>query len=1053
MNDTLIINTISKTYFVILSIFTFIALSLLSIFIILQNGLYIDALTIKGVHVEELYIKWNEKLDVSAKNILINTHQNTNTSPISSKLIQSSLNKIALVSSIVNSVNVETLHINDIQASIFYKEGEEGYINLSSQAFQLKSILTMNPQYIKLSIEKFHSLHKDISLQGTLYLDRKNFKIYTKTTLNIHDDINLTSFALLQNMQIKYAIKNNKKIKNIKYLIDSFKIPKSVRYWLLDAIRMDYLSIENANGSLDLHHLDNAINNLRVHATLHKLNYTYNTQLDAIHTQKTKLIFKKGILYIRPQKAYSYGMYLDKSWLKIDFTQKEELLTLHLLFDDGMLNQDVLKILNTYKIKLPFLQHTGKVSTNLTIKVGLRNIDIDAKGNFVTKNANFDYLGLNIDVQKAHIQLNNYDVKINNMLASYQDIANANVNVVYNAKKSQGEISLELSKVNLAQTKLQLFAKPLRVVYKIAPNNDTIHVDKSTWLVNTQKLIINPIDIPFDLNTLMVQVPTTFFDTPHISNGFISGFVDVKKQIASFNLDILSLKYKNLSLKGSNTQLKVHYDKELTLSSENDIQIDVDGFNLKISDLLLHITSKMIRIHKTKINMNDLVFTEITSKYNFQETKNRVHLNYLNIADNNISLYKQKNIELNIDLDPSFTTISSNELASEFFIKENSWRFKTKSLAKLAKNSSLLQKLKITQGKLIVEKRKKGKAIYANANLNYQYPFLLINKKNIINYNIKAVFLKDKTNIRINDNMQVTIDDMIKVQIKNITLDLQELLKIKNNVQLPQTKSKPKTIVLEAKNVALQLTPTRKILSDTIAMQSDNNITTLQLKYKDALAGFKIEDNIFHLYGSQFNDTFMESLFSLSKFKGGALEFSIKGSLEDFSGAFYIHDTTVIDYKLLNNILAFINTVPSLLTFSLPDYNDNGLAVQTAYAKFHTVNGLFKISDFLIDAKEIDILGKGEADFYKDTIDLTLNLKTDLGSDVSKIPLVGYILFDKDVVSTSMKITGKLSDPDIHSLLARDIAVAPLNILKRTILLPYTIISDIIGDNTKEKKK
>ena len=48
-------------------------------------------------------------------------------------------------------------------------------------------------------------------------------------------------------------------------------------------------------------------------------------------------------------------MYLDKSWLKIDFTQKDEILTLHLLFD-GKLNKDLLKVLNRYKIKLPFLQ-------------------------------------------------------------------------------------------------------------------------------------------------------------------------------------------------------------------------------------------------------------------------------------------------------------------------------------------------------------------------------------------------------------------------------------------------------------------------------------------------------------------------------------------------------------------------------------------------------------------------------------------------------------------------------------------------------------------------
>ena len=816
---------------------------------------------------------------------------------------------------------------------------------------------------------------------------------------------------------------------------------------------MDYLSIENATGYIDFNHLENAIKNIKINASVHKLNYIYNPQLDAIHTEETQLEFRHGVLFIYPQKAYSYGMYLDKSWLKIDFTQKEELLTLHLLFDDGMLNQDVLHILDTYKIKLPFLQHSGKVHTNLTIKVGLRNIKIDAKGSFFTKNANFDYLGLNIDVPKAHILLDNYDVKINNMLASYQDIADANVSVVYNAKNAKGKISLQFSKIDIVQKKLQLQKKPFKVIYTISPKNDTIHVAKSTWLVKTQKLMIDAMDIPFDLHTLTAQIPTTLFDSPDLTHGFIGGSIDLKKQTASFNLDVLSFKYKALKLKNSNTQLQVHYDKKLTLTAKDNIEFETDGSHITISDLLLDITPQILYLHPMKININDLAFMQMSSNYHFQMQKNNLHLHYLKIVENNISLYNQNNIDLSINFNPTSTIIKADALDARFVMNKDSWKFKTKSLAKLAKNSPLLQKLKLSQGKLTIGKKQKQKAIDVNAYLHFPYPFLLDNNKKITNYHIQAQLFKDKINLNINDTIKINLADMITIKVKNTTLDLQELLKIKNSVKLPQTKSKPKTILLDAKNVALQLTPTRKILSDTIAMQSDRNTTTIQLKYKNGIAGFKIKDKIFHLYGSKFNDIFMESLFSLSKFKGGTLEFSVKGSLDDFSGAFYINDTTVIDYKLLNNILAFVNTVPSLLTFSLPDYNKHGLAVQTAYAKFHAVKGVFKISDFLVHSKELDILGKGNADFYKDTIDLTLNLKTDLGSDASKIPLVGYILFDKDVISTSMKITGKLSDPDVHSLLARDIIVAPLNILKRTILLPYSIVSDMLGEDKKEKKK
>jgi hypothetical protein len=200
----------------------------------------------------------------------------------------------------------------------------------------------------------------------------------------------------------------------------------------------------------------------------------------------------------------------------------------------------------------------------------------------------------------------------------------------------------------------------------------------------------------------------------------------------------------------------------------------------------------------------------------------------------------------------------------------------------------------------------------------------------------------------------------------------------------------------------------------------------------------------------------MENLFSLSKFHGGSLDFSMHGTLDDYSGTFYIKNTTIQDYVVLNNILAFINTVPSLATFSLPGYNKTGLYVDTAYLNFHAKNHIFNVSDIYLDSKEIKIMGKGTASVKYDNIDLTMNLKTDLGSNLSKVPVVGYILFDGSSISTTLKIDGKLTNPNVRSMIARDIAVAPLNIILRTITLPYKLIKgsiDLLDNNTSKDTK
>jgi hypothetical protein len=95
-----------------------------------------------------------------------------------------------------------------------------------------------------------------------------------------------------------------------------------------------------------------------------------------------------------------------------------------------------------------------------------------------------------------------------------------------------------------------------------------------------------------------------------------------------------------------------------------------------------------------------------------------------------------------------------------------------------------------------------------------------------------------------------------------------------------------------------------------------------------------------------------------------------------------------------------------------------------------------------IDSKEMKILGKGVASTKYNILDLDLNLKTDLGSSAYKIPVVGYIIFGEDSVSTSLKIEGALDDPQISTTIAKDIIIAPLNILKRIFLVPYHLFKN-----------
>jgi len=1051
MNDKTVINTISAIYFTIVSLLSFIFLLLTTIFIVLQNGLYIDNISIPNVNVKQLYIKWNEKIDISVKEISIVKKESNSDMDIEHKNIDKYLKSLSLISNWFESIVIEKISLNDISASFKYKDGKRGFIIASSPDFQFNGSIYYESNFLNMKINAFKDTKRKINLTGSLFFNPKNIELSSVFNLNINNDLDAKVFIHTDRKQLDYKLVANKEIKDLTHLIDIANLPKEVRYWALDAIDMSCATIDSVNGFIEFEKLGEAYKNIHIKTTLNKMNYTYDRKLDAIHTEKTLLEFKDGVLFIYPKEAYSYGMFLDKSWIKIDFTKKEEILTLNLLFD-GILNRDMLTILSNYKIDLPFLQRKGKVATNLTITVNLITIDIDAKGDFFTKKANFDYLGLNIDIFDAYIKLNNHDVEINNMKAKYKDIATAEVDVRFNAKISKGTIFFRTKYISLNNSTLLLDKNPINIVYNISPNNDTINIAESRWKYNDFILNLDKMTVPFDLDKLLVKVPPTYFEIDGITSGYIAGNIPVDTMRLNLRADILKFNYKGVEFSQSITPINILYDETLRISSISNILFNIDGSEYDLSDIVVDIGAYSANLkHAKLLSIDGLISTEIGAFYNTKNGTGIVGLEDLSIQDNDSQFYSKDRLILSFESLNNCINIYSEELDAKIIITNSGWDVKLNSLAKIVNNSKFLQRFKLTQGKIALHKKGDEESILFNADIKYPYKLLVQNNIPVKSYKIKGKVNSKKASININENINVKVDHNIAINIKQSGINIPEVLNLLRDINTSSNKKDGKHILLDASNSYLYIGYNRKIISDKISLQYQNSITTAQLEHKNGHAGFKLEKKNIHLYGENFNDEFMDNLFSLAKFKDGKLNFSMNGTIDNYNGLFYMSDTTIVDYKMLNNILAFINTVPSLVTFSLPGYSKSGLNIDSAYMIFNARNSVFKISDFFLDTKEIDILGSGVADLNKDKIDVTLNLKTDLGSSISKIPLVGYILLgDDNTISTTMKITGKLTDPDVKSLIAKDIVVAPINIVTRALLLPYDLLKAIKDTNESE---
>ena len=1045
MKDKIVTSTISTIYATIVTFLVFVILLGISLGFLLREGIFVEDFTLSGLSVKQLYIKWNEKLELSAKDITFHkTAQQNNSSKFSIEKLDRYLHNLALATHYFNTISIEHFHTHNLTATLLFQTNNDGLITVDTPQWHLHAIPSYKEQQLHLTLNKLQSKgEKKISLEGDIVINTLHTTLSSKLALNIADALKSDLIIEADKHRLEYKLTHIQTVTQLAPIINSFDLPKPVLYWARDAIEMEQVTISQAKGFLEYNKLSEALKNITVKAKADKLLYTYNPKLDAIHTSSTDLEFKGGVLYIYPRDAHSYEMALQKSWLKIDFNPKEELLTLHLLFDDGMLNKDVLKILSAYKIKVPFLQHKGRVDTDLTIAVGLRNIGIDAHGLFTTRDANFDYLGLNIDVAKTTIKLDNYDINIQNMQASYQDIAKADVNATYNAKTSHGAITFSLN--DLHYENIKLTNKPLKVIYTLDKSGDSITIPKTLWSIdNTHTLSLDAMQLPFNLDTLEFEIPTTLFTIDPVASGYITGTYHIKTNEAKLLLDLLHLQYDTIKLNQSVAQLQVLYkNNTLSLKAPQTLLFDANGFDMQVDDLSLMVEQSHFALKHTKIKLNKFFTATLSSHRKKDSNTTALRLTNLKIYDQSGTrrLLKKSRLIVYVDNNENNLTISSKGLDARLQITPQQWIFQANSLKKIAKSSKLLTKLHLNNGHFVVSKKSDAKSLRYKLELEYPYTLLTLNDKAVTHYILKGKHNKKITTLNINRVVNAKVHkNEIEVDIKKAGVNIVQLYKLTQDIfDTNESSQTDMTLNLTALDSFIDLSNNRRILADSLKLQYFNKITTAQLQYKQGTAGFKLADNTFHLYGKDFNDLFMQNLFKASKFKGGKLDFSVDGTFEKFHGLVYINKTIMVDYKVLNNVLAFVNTVPSLVTFSLPGYSKEGLAVESAYAQFHSDKGVLDISDFYIDSKEMDIVAKGVIDTNKNTIDLLMNLKTAIGSSASKIPVVGYIIFGKDTVSTSLKVTGDLFDPQVSSTLAKDIVVAPLNIIKRTLTLPYEL--------------
>ncbi len=256
----------------------------------------------------------------------------------------------------------------------------------------------------------------------------------------------------------------------------------------------------------------------------------------------------------------------------------------------------------------------------------------------------------------------------------------------------------------------------------------------------------------------------------------------------------------------------------------------------------------------------------------------------------------------------------------------------------------------------------------------------------------------------------------------------------------------PSATILSAKNTAIVFKSFPLVL-DTARLVVRDGRVLIDGAYHNAMLRADIihgdvvvkADN----FGGDYLNLALQSVLTQNVIGGGL--YSLTGVYRDqvFNGELRMQNTSIKNFKVLQNIVNIINTIPSLIVFRNPRLGAHGYEIAKGRVVFGLSSEYLGLEHIQLTGTTLDVDGDGIIEMSgRKKIDMSLDISTikAFSNVINKIPILNYlILGNKGKISTHVQVGNTLNDPSVKVTLAKDIAQAPFKILRR-IFTPIDII-------------
>ncbi|MDQ7047389.1 MAG: AsmA-like C-terminal domain-containing protein [Sulfurovum sp.] len=281
-----------------------------------------------------------------------------------------------------------------------------------------------------------------------------------------------------------------------------------------------------------------------------------------------------------------------------------------------------------------------------------------------------------------------------------------------------------------------------------------------------------------------------------------------------------------------------------------------------------------------------------------------------------------------------------------------------------------------------------------------------------------------------------------RIKLKNLNIDLEKFLAI----QKKDAKEKGNSLTILGKNSHLRYGDYRLILdSYDVTVKKNGDIKAIGSASGDIIK-FSKKTDIVNVQAFRITDKVLHPMINFKGLHKGRYTLKSTGNpKKTMEGEVIVEGGVMKDFKVYNNTLAFINTLPALVALQKPGFSTEGFIIEEGVVEYRRIGkDMFIFDSIYIKGASATIVGKGKLDLKNNMIDMNLAIQVarKLGNVLGSIPVLGYILMGKDKsVTVGLKITGSLDKPSVTTTGVQEMLLLPLDILKRTLESPAHILN------------